>query len=164
MDFADLAQKRLTGELIELPMASQTFFLDVSRENPSKVNSSASIFGRFNGNFNDCVFPITNGSPQFQALSRLANDFEGQKYDLNNPRHRKQMRIRLLRMFNKRALPILQELASTLFNEFKKPLRVTSLTRSMDYQISLNKNNANSFKVRGPDSLPAAYKRLRLDL
>ena len=37
---------------------------------------------------------------------------------------------------------------------FKVPLRVTSLLRSMDYQISLNKTNANSFKVSGKGSLP----------
>ncbi len=160
MDFADLAAKRLNGELIELPMATQTFFLDVGG-NASEGEFVGFDFNRFKGNFNDCVFEIAQGSPQFQALSTLAKEFE---YDLNNPRHRKQMRIRLLRMFNKRALPILQELAGAYYNEFKKPLRVTSLTRSMDYQISLNKNNANSFKVKGPDSLPPHTSGCAFDL
>ena len=107
---------------------------------------------------------ITPGTPKYQALAQLASNFAGQKYDLNNPLHRKQMRMRLLRMFNRRAKPILKELADAYFQKFNRPLRVTSLTRSMDYQIGLNATNANSFKVRDANSLPPHTSGCAFDL
>lgn len=156
MDFADLARKRLNKELIELPMASDSFFLDVGG---SAGEGEFTEFSFERGNV-----PITPGSPKHQALIQLAGNFDGQKYDLNNPGDRRQMRIRLLRMFHPKARPILKELADAYFQKFKRPLRVTSLTRSMDYQISLNKTNANSFMVRGPGSLPPHTSGCAFDL
>jgi hypothetical protein len=104
------------------------------------------------------------GSPKYGILSKLASNFAGQKYDLNNPADRKQMRMRLLRMFQKPAKPILKELADAYYGKFGRPLRVTSLTRSMDYQILLNATNANSFKVRGEGSLPPHTSGCAFDL
>jgi hypothetical protein len=156
MDFAELAQKRLSKELIELPMASDSFLLDVGG------SATESDFTSFSFQSRDT--PIAPGTPKYQNLLQLASNFDGQKYDLNNGRDRRQMRIRLLRMFHPRARPILKELADAYFQEFKRPLRVTSLTRSMDYQISLNKTNANSFIVRGPGSLPPHTSGCAFDL
>jgi hypothetical protein len=156
MDFAELAQKRLSKELVELPMATESFLIEVGG------SATEGDFTAFSFQTRDT--PITPGSPKFQALQQLANNFDGQKYDLNNARDRKQIRIRLLRMFHPRARPILKELADAYFQEFKRPLRVTSLTRSMDYQISLNKTNANSFMVRGPGSLPPHTSGCAFDL
>ncbi|MEW6361525.1 MAG: DUF5715 family protein [Pyrinomonadaceae bacterium] len=156
MDFADLAAKRLSRELIEMPMATNSFYLD--------VGGSAS-----DGPFTSFAFPdqrqeIVSGHPKFDALARLAENFSGRKYDLNNPADRKQMRMRLLRMFQPRAKGILKEIADAYFQRFGRPLRVTSLTRSMDYQILLNSNNANSFKVRGEGSLPPHTSGCAFDL
>ena len=141
LDFAELADKRLKHELIEMPMATQSFYLDVGG------SASDGTFQSFS--FQSGKADIAQGTPKYQTLSQLAANFAGQKYDLNNAGDRKQMRIRLLRMFNGRAKPILKELADAYFGKFGRPLRVTSLTRSMDYQIGLNATNANSFKVRG---------------
>ena len=156
MDFADLAEKRIKGDLIEMPMATKSFYLD--------VGGSAS-----DGPFTSFAFQtgtgeIAPGSPKYQELSQLAANFSGTHYDLNNAADRKQMRMRLLRMFNKRAKPILQELADAYFGKFGRPLRVTSLTRSMDYQIGLNASNPNSFKVRGEGSLPPHTSGCAFDL
>ena len=107
---------------------------------------------------------VTSGHPKYQTLARLAENFAGRKYDLNNPADRKQMRMRLLRMFNPRAHPILKELADAYHGRFGRPLRVTSLTRSMDYQILLNAGNANSFVVRGEGSLPPHTSGCAFDL
>jgi hypothetical protein len=156
MDFPDLARKRLNKQLVELPMATQIFFLDVGG---SATEAEFTEFSFEAGNR-----PLTPGSPKHQALVELAGNFDGQKYDLNNGRDRRQMRIRLLRMFHPNARPILEELAKAYFDRYKKPLRVTSLTRSMDYQISLNKTNANSFMVRGPGSLPPHTSGCAFDL
>lgn len=156
MDFAELAQKRLSKELVELPMATDSFLIEVGG------SATEGEFTAFSFQSRDAL--LAPGSPKYQSLQQLAGNFDGQKYDLNNGRDRKQMRIRLLRMFHPRARPILKELADAYFQEFKRPLRVTSLTRSMDYQISLNKTNANSFIVRGPGSLPPHTSGCAFDL
>jgi pSer/pThr/pTyr-binding forkhead associated (FHA) protein len=156
LDFAELAEKRMHKDLIEMPMATQSFYLDVGGSAPDGPFQSFSFEG------GDVV--LTPGTPKYQILAQLAANFSGQKYDLNNPSDRKQMRMRLLRMFNPRAKPILKELADAYFGKFGRPLRVTSLTRSMDYQILLNKGNPNSFKVRGADSLPPHTSGCAFDL
>lgn len=156
MDFAELAQKRLSKELIEMPMATNSFYLDVGGSAKDSPFTSFSFQGG--------TGEIVPGSPKFQVLSQLANNFSGVKYDLNNSADRKQMRMRLLRMFNQRAKPILKELADAYHQKFNRPLRVTSLTRSMDYQIGLNATNANSFKVRGEGSLPPHTSGCAFDL
>jgi len=156
MDFAELAEKRLSRELIEMPMASTAFYLDVGGSAQDRPFSSFS--------FKDGIAEITPGSPKYAALAKLASDFAGQKYDLGDAGNRKQMRMRLLRMFQPRAKPILKELADAYFGKFRRPLRVTSLTRSMDYQILLNSNNPNSFKVRGEGSLPPHTSGCAFDL
>ena len=156
MDFGDLAAKRLSGDLIEMPMATNSYYLD--------VGGSAQDTPFMSFAFPDSRGEISNGHPKFSSLARLADNFAGKKYDLNNPADRKQMRMRLLRMFQKPAKPILIELAEAYFGRFGRPLRVTSLTRSMDYQILLNAGNANSFKVRGEGSLPPHTSGCAFDL
>jgi hypothetical protein len=156
MDFAELAQKRLSRELIEMPMATKSFYLAVGG------SAGDGPFKSFS--FQTEPAEIAPGTPKYQTLAQLAGNFAGQKYDLNNPADRKQMRMRLLRMFNQRAKPILKELADAYAAKFNRPLRVTSLTRSMDYQIGLNATNANSFKVRGEGSLPPHTSGCAFDL
>ncbi len=156
LDFADLAAKRMSRDLLEMPMATNSFYLDVGG---SAQDSPFTSFA-----FPDSRSEIVNGHPKFSALARLAENFAGKKYDLNNSSDRKQMRMRLLRMFQPRAKPILKELADAYFGKFARPLRVTSLTRSMDYQILLNAGNANSFKVRGEGSLPPHTSGCAFDL
>lgn len=156
LDFGDLAEKRLNKELIEMPMAAKSYYLS--------VGGSAG-----DGPFMSFAFPnvrneLTPGNPKFNFLSTLAGNLAGQKYDLNNPNDRKQIRVRLLRMFNKRAKPILLELAEHYYAKYNRPLRVTSLTRSMDYQIGLNATNANSFKVRDENALPPHTSGCAFDL
>lgn len=159
LDFADLAKKRLDGQLIELPLATKTFVLEVGS------NASESEFTEFVWTGNDPKsIPLQPGSPKYEILKKLAGDFSGQKYDLNNGADRKQMKIRLLRMFHPRAKDILYKIAAAYQQKFNKPLRVTSLTRSMEYQISLNSTNANSFKVRDAASLPPHTSGCAFDL
>jgi hypothetical protein len=153
MDFADLAQKRLNKELIEMPMATKSFYLEVGG------SASTDAFTAFSFATNDT--PIPQGSPKYKSLLDIAAKFG---VSLDNPADRKQIRMRLLRMFNQRAKPVLQELSEAYFQKFGRPLRVTSLTRSMDYQIGLNKTNANSFKVRGEGSLPPHTSGCAFDL
>ena len=146
MDFADLAELRLEKVLVEMPMATASYVLDVGG------SAGEGEFTSFD--FDNGSQPIAPGSPKYQTLQKLAANFDGQKYDLNNPKDRKQMRMRLLRMYNANSRKLFEELCNAYYQKFKVPLRITSLTRSMDYQIGLNKTNANSFKVSGKGSLP----------
>jgi len=156
MDFADLARKRMSGELLELPMATAYWVLDVGG------SSTTAEFTNFD--FQTGVKTLQPGSQDYNDLARLASNFSGVKYDLNNPTHRRQMKIRLLRMFHPSAKPILEKIAKAYQQKFNRPLRVTSLSRSMEYQIGLNKINPNSFKVRGAGSLPPHTSGCAFDL
>ncbi|MEZ5306057.1 MAG: DUF5715 family protein [Pyrinomonadaceae bacterium] len=158
MDFADLAEKRNQKLLVEMPMATETFVLEVGG------SSTTGPFTTFNFDTDKNSPPAQVGSPDFNLLANLASNFSGIKYDMNNGDHRRQMKIRLLRMFNPRAKLALEELAKYYYDKYKKPLRVTSLQRSMEYQISLNKVNPNSFPVRGPGSLPPHTSGCAFDL
>ncbi len=151
MDFGDLARLRLEGRFLgELPMATESYVLDIG----GSATGDEFMSFDFAADGSQVRAPITPGTPKYQYLKQLADNFDGQKYDLNVPADRKQMRIRLLRMYNKEARKGFEELTKAFYQQFKVPLRVTSLTRSMDYQIDLNKSNANSFKVSGKGSLP----------
>ncbi len=147
LDFADLAQLRLENKFVaELPMATESYVLDIGG---SATGEEFTSFSFETGNTK-----LATDSPKYKILKQLADNFDGQKYDLNNPVDRKQVRIRLLRMYNKDSRPLFEEFAKAYSQIAKAPLRVTSLLRSMDYQISLNKTNSNSFKVSGKGSLP----------
>jgi pSer/pThr/pTyr-binding forkhead associated (FHA) protein len=147
LDFADLAQLRLEGKFVaEMPMATESYVLDIGG------SATTDEFSSFD--FEVGSTKLTPDSPKYKILKQLADNFDGQKYDLNNPADRKQMRIRLLRMYNKDSRKLFEEITNAYFQMAKAPLRVTSLLRSMDYQISLNKTNSNSFKVSGKGSLP----------
>lgn len=158
LDYAELAEKKMRGDLIELPVATDFYVLDVGG------NANDSEFTQFSWQTNPRSTKLSPMDAKYQTLQKLANNFDGQKYDLNNPSHRRTMKIRLLRMFNKAAKPILMEFAQKYKNKFNRPLRITSLTRSMEYQISLNANNANSFKVSGEGSLPPHTSGCAFDL
>ena len=156
MDFADLARKRMAGELIELPMATPYWVLDVGG------SSTKAEFTNFD--FKTGKTTLQPGSADYNDLAKLASNFSGVRYDLNNPKHRRQMKIRLLRMFHPNAKPILEKIAKAYRQRFDRPLRVTSLSRSMEYQIGLNKINPNSFKVRGAGALPPHTSGCAFDL
>ncbi|MCO6512685.1 MAG: FHA domain-containing protein [Aridibacter famidurans] len=158
MDYSDLAKKRMSGELVELPMATEYWVLEVG----SSANEEQFTSFDFDDHVNAPT--ITPMFPDYVTLSQLATNFSGHRYDMNNGADRKQMKQRMLRMFHPRARPILISLAKAYHARFNRPLRVTSLSRSMEYQILLNKTNANSFKVRGKGSLPPHTSGCAFDL
>jgi Family of unknown function (DUF5715) len=156
LDFADLAEKRTNGEVVELPLATETYLVDFGG------NATEDEFSSFS--FEDGAKPLKPDSPKFAILKKLADDFDGKKFDLNNPKDRKQMRIRLLRMVNPQAKKILEEVAESYQKKFNRPLRITSMTRSMDYQIDMNKIDSNTFKVMGKDARPPHLSGYAFDI
>lgn len=156
MDFADLALKRMSGELIELPIATESYVLDVGG------SANDGEFTSFD--FENQSVVLKPESSKYILLKQLAEDFDGMKYDLQNPQDRRQIKIRLLRMLNPQTRKVLEEIAAAYFKKFNRPLRIVSMVRSMEYQISLNKTSANSFRVRGNDSLPPHVSGCAIDL
>jgi hypothetical protein len=127
-------------------------------------NATEAEFTSFDFDANVNSPTVAPGSEEYNTIAQLAANFSGHKYDMNNGADRKQMKQRMLRMFHPTARPILTRLAKAYHARFNRPLRITSLSRSMEYQILLNKTNANSFKVRGKGSLPPHTSGCAFDL
>jgi hypothetical protein len=143
-DFISLAQKRMNNELVELPLATEIFYLD-----NIGTSADASPFNVLDINTNGRS-PVVPGSEDFSILQRLASNYNGQKYDLTNASHRIQMKRRLLRMFHPDAKLVLEEIAGAYHKQFKRPLKITSLTRSLEYQIDLSRATSNAYRGQTP--------------
>lgn len=143
-DFASLAQKRMNNELVELPLATEIYYLD-------NIGTSAdsSPFNLFDINTNG-KSPLAPNSEGMTILQKLAGNYNGQKYDLNIPNDRVQMKRRLLRMFHPKAKPVLEEIAGAYHQKFKRPLKITSLTRSLEYQVDLSRATSNAYRGATP--------------
>lgn len=143
-DFVSLAEKRMNNDLVELPLATTYYYLD-------NIGTSAdsSPFNSLDINTN-AKTPIAPGSPEMGILQKLAGNYSGQKYDLNDPGQRRQMKQRLLRMFHPDAKVVLEEIAGSYQKKFGRPLKVTSLTRSLEYQIDLSRATSNAYRGSTP--------------
>jgi hypothetical protein len=143
-DFVSLAEKRIKNELVELPLATEIYYLD-------NIGTSAdsSPFNVFDINTNGRS-PLAPNSDGFSILQRLAANYNGQKYDLNQPSDRVQMKRRLLRMFHPDAKPVLEEIAGAYQKKFNRPLKITSLTRSLEYQVDLSRATSNAYRGATP--------------
>jgi len=141
-DYVSLAQKRMNNELVELPLATEIYYLD-------NIGTSAdsSPFMLFDIN-NNGRSPLTPEG--FSVLQRLAANYNGSVYDLNNENHRIQMKRRLLRMFHPEAKLVLEEIAGAYHKQFNRPLKITSLTRSLEYQVALSRDTGNAYKGPTP--------------
>jgi len=142
-DFSSLAQKRMNKELIELPLATTSYVIDVGG---SANDSPFNLFDPITREKS----PLAPGTEGYNILAKLAANFDGQKYDLNNPNDRKTMKRRLLRMFHPSAKAVLEEIAGAYQQKFNRPLRVTSLTRSLEYQLDLTRITNNAFRGATP--------------
>ena len=142
-DFSALAQKRLNGELIELPLATNNYVINVGG------SADDSVFHEFEP-LSKQSRPFASGMPGFSILSTLAANYDGQKYDLTSGADRKSMKRRLLRMFHPAAKKVLEEIAESYRQKFNRPLLITSLTRSLEYQFALTKVTNNAFRGATP--------------
>ena len=143
-DFAALARMRMANQLVELPLATKYYYLD---------NIGTSADGSDFESFEPATrtkTPLLLNSEDYSALKTLANNYNGEKYDLANPADRLKMKRRLLRMFHPRAKAFLEELGKAYYDEFKRPLKVTSLTRSLEYQFDLSKATRNAYRGQTP--------------
>jgi D-alanyl-D-alanine dipeptidase len=135
---------------------TEDYFLDVG----GSVSDAA--FTTFD--FDNGSTEVKQNSREFQVLSNLAKDFGGVKYDLKNQADRKMFKRRLLMTLHPKAVEVLEEIARAYKQKFNRPLRVTSMNRSLEYQFGLNRTDPNSFRVRSNNSLPPHTTGLAFDL
>ncbi len=143
-DYAALIRLRAANKLVELPLATKFYYLD---------NIGTSADGAPFDSFDPATrlkSPLITNSEDFSIIQSLANNYNGQKYDLSDPASRLQMKRRLLRMFHPRAKAFLEELGAAYQAKFGRPLKVTSLTRSLEYQFDLTKDTRNAYTGRTP--------------
>lgn len=155
-DYADLATMYWQKELTDLPIATESYYLDVGCAITGKSLTSF--------DFEKGSVKLTANSDKYQILENLADNFSGEKYDLEKTSDRREIKIHLLQMLHPTAKTILEQVAAAYQKKFDRPLRVTSMVRSMEYQIEMNLFNANSFKVRGEGSLPPHTTGFTFDL
>ena len=87
---------------------------------------------------------------EYGTLARLAGSFGGRAYDLHDQSSVKEFQSRMLSYARPAALALLEEIATAYQAEFKRPLAVTSLIRTDEYQRQLRESgnpNAGDFSV-----------------
>lgn len=88
---------------------------------------------------------------EYAALDALARDFGGRSYDLRDPAQSREFQARMLSHVRPAALALLEELAGAYKSKFDRPLPVTSLVRTDEYQRLLRESgNPNAADVAPP--------------
>lgn len=87
---------------------------------------------------------------EHQAVTGLASDFGGARYDLSDPRERGDFQARLLSFLRPEASDVLAALARSYRERFGRRLPVTSLVRTERYQRRLGRVNPNATDVEIP--------------
>jgi hypothetical protein len=85
-----------------------------------------------------------------ESLAKFAADFAGRSYDLSSATDRLAFKVRLLSFMRPSALTILEEIAAGYHKQFNRPLPVTSLIRTAEYQHDLSQRNPNAARNSAP--------------
>jgi len=97
---------------------------------------------------------------EYRMLADIAGGFGGQSYDLTKGEDRRQFRMRLLSFIRPEARSVLLEIAADYKAKFNRPLPVTSLVRSGDYQRHLRETN----KAAATTAIPPHTTGLAFDI
>jgi hypothetical protein len=94
----------------------------------------------------------------YESLQSLANNFGGRSYNLADSSERQEMKVNLLRSLRPEAFKVLEEIATDYHRTFDRPLPVSSLIRTEQYQHALNKVNRNAVLIdTAPHSTGLAF-------
>jgi len=96
---------------------------------------------------------------EHQRIAAFASSFEG-GFDLADPEARFQFKVRLLAYIRPPARAVLEELAADYDRQFKRPLPVTSMIRTVEYQKELGEVNPNAAR----NAVPPHTTGLALDV
>jgi hypothetical protein len=88
---------------------------------------------------------------EYETLAALARDFGGRSYDLGDTASAKEFQARMLSFARPAALAMIEELGAAYEEKFGRPLPVTSLIRTQEYQRELREaGNPNAANVGTP--------------
>ncbi|HET6978461.1 MAG TPA: DUF5715 family protein [Pyrinomonadaceae bacterium] len=87
---------------------------------------------------------------EYQAIQKLARNFNGRSFDLENPYDRHVLKINMLSTIRPQALKIIEEVSAVYKQKFDLPLPVSSLVRPEQYQHSLRRVNRNAVTIDTP--------------
>jgi hypothetical protein len=88
---------------------------------------------------------------KYQKLVELSGNFDGLSYDLNDSASRKKFKIHMLSALRPPARAQLEEIAKAYREKFDRPLPVTSLVRTKEYQWQLGEaGNPNAVRIDVP--------------
>jgi hypothetical protein len=141
-DYLDLAAMIQRGELIPVPAVTEKFILlgvgQRADEEP---------FTKFEEEAEDGT--VTDPG-DYQPLQKLAQNFNGRSFDLENPYDRHVLKINMLSTIRPQALKIIEEVSAAYHQKFDRPLPVSSLVRPEQYQHSLRRVNRNAVTIDTP--------------
>ena len=86
----------------------------------------------------------------YETLKSAAESFPDKRYDMEDPRSRRELKVRLLSSLRPEALKVLEEVASSYRQKFDRPLPVSSLVRPNEYQQALSRVNPNATRIETP--------------
>lgn len=137
-DYLDLAGLIKRGELVPVPAVTETYILlgvgQRANEEP---------FTKFDEENN-------TDPAEYQALQKLAQNFNGRSFNLENPYDRHVLKINMLSTIRTQALKIIDEVSAAYHQKFNLPLPVSSLVRPEQYQHSLRRVNRNAVTIDTP--------------
>jgi len=142
-DYLDLAAMIDRGELIPVAAVTENYILlgvgQRADEEP---------FTKFDDEEKEESSVADPGD--YQALQKLAKNFNGRSFDLENPYDRHVLKINMLSTIRPQALKIIDEVAAVYHQRFNLPLPVSSLVRPEQYQHSLRRVNRNAVTIDTP--------------
>lgn len=133
-DYFDLAAMLQRGEMVSVPGVTDTYVLYgvAQRVDDSEFKSDE------------------NATPDYGPLQTLAKNFGGRSYDLNVPADRAALKSNLLSSLRPAALKVLEEVAAAYHGQFDRPLPISSLVRTEQYQRVLSRVNRNAVRIDTP--------------
>jgi Family of unknown function (DUF5715) len=88
---------------------------------------------------------------EYRRISEVARDLGGRAYDLGDPAARQAFKVSLLSALRPPARAQLEEIARAYKQKFDRPLPVTSLVRTIEYQRHLgDTGNPNAIRINVP--------------
>lgn len=139
-DYLDLAAMIEKGELVPVPAVTETYILlgvgQRADEEP---------FTKFDEENKSVTDPGED-----QALQKLAQNFNGRSFNLENPYDRHVLKINMLSTIRPQALKIIEDVSAAYHQKFNLPLPVSSLVRPEQYQHSLRRVNRNAVTIDTP--------------
>ena len=149
-DYLDLAAMIERHEMIPVPAVTETYVLlgIGQRADDSAFSRYEEDKELLNQNSNDSTQQKI--APEYDSLKKLARNFNGRSFDLDNPSDRLALKMNMLSVIRPQALKIMEEVAGAYHKEFARPLPVSSLVRPEQYQHELRRVNRNAVTIDAP--------------